>query len=171
MPNVRTHDTINMISAAVGNAAYFAFAPKPEGELAILFTGAYLFAGYACAGDLDLDSTEYRRWGRFRFLWWPYKKMIPHRSRISHGLLLGGVVRALYLAVVCTLLFWVLFWLISRLGLHIDASQTTRAQWQSVLDFARARPDWTVALLGGFILAGTTHSLADSISTWLKRKF
>jgi uncharacterized metal-binding protein len=171
LPNARTHDIINLITAAGGNAAYFAFAPKPDVTLAALFTGAYLFAGYACAGDLDLDSKEYRRWGRLRFLWWPYKKLVPHRSPISHGLLLGGIVRALYLSVVCTLVFWLTLWLYSRLGPHVDASAVTRQQWQTLADFARERPQWTMALFGGFVLAGTIHSLADTISTWLKRRF
>lgn len=171
MPNARTHDIINLITAAGANIAYFAFTPKPEVTLAALFTGSYLFAGYACAGDLDLDSKQYRRWGRFRFLWWPYKKLIPHRSPISHGFLLGGIVRALYLATGCTLLFWLTIWLISRFGPHLNPNDATRQQWQSVWDFARARPQWTMALLSGFILAGTTHSLADVISTWFKRKF
>ncbi|MCS6777966.1 MAG: metal-binding protein [Chloroherpetonaceae bacterium] len=171
MPNARTHDTVNLITAAAANVAYFTLAPRPDVTLAALFTGSYLFAGYACAGDLDLDSREYRRWGRLRFLWWPYQKLIPHRSRLSHGLLLGGVVRACYLMVLCTLILWVTLWALSLLEPRVDPGAITRQQWASALSFFRSRPEHTTALLSGFILAGTTHSLTDMIATWFKRRF
>lgn len=171
MPNAETHDYITVLTAVAGNALYFAFAPKPDIQLALLFSGTYLLAGYACAGDLDLDSKEYRRWGRLRFLWYPYKQFMPHRSRLSHGLILGGIIRACYLATVCTLVFWLSLWLYSRLGPHVDATAATTQQWQSISAFAVDKPHWSGALLTGFILAGTTHSIADTISTWFKRRF
>ncbi len=171
MPNAETHDYITVLTAVAGNALYFAFAPKPDIQLSILFSTTYLLAGYACAGDLDLDSKEYRRWGRLRFLWYPYKRLVPHRSRLSHGLILGGVIRACYLATVCTLVFWLSLWLYSRLGPHVDATAATQQQWASINVFVQDKPQWTAALLLGFILAGTTHSIADTISTWFKRRF
>ena len=171
MPGARAHDVITIVTAGAANAAYFAFAPHPEPMLAVLFTVTYLFAGFACAGDLDLDSKEYRRWGPLRFIWWPYRVIVPHRSWISHGLILGGVIRVAYLALMFTLLFWGGLWLYSRLGPHVDASELTRQQWASLLLFGQAHPQWTAASLGGFILAGTAHSVADVISTSLKRRF
>jgi uncharacterized metal-binding protein len=171
MPGVRTHDSITLITAAGADIAYFTQAPHPDPNLAVLFTAAYLFAGYACAGDLDLQSAEYRRWGPLRFLWWPYQKLIPHRSPLSHGLVVGGIIRVLYLATACTLLFWVVLWLLSRLGPHVNADAVTKAEWASLFSLAHAHPQWTLALLAGFILAGTTHSLADALSTWFKRRF
>jgi uncharacterized metal-binding protein len=171
MPNARTHDILTLITAAGANVAYFRMAQPPQTTLAILFTGTYLFAGYACAGDLDLDSTEYRRWGPLRFLWWPYQKLVPHRSWVSHGLILGGVIRALYLLALCTLLFWSGWWVYGHLVVPVDASALTKQHLQSLADFARARPQESIALLSGFILAGTTHSVADTISTWFKRRF
>src|SRR6478736_4542956 len=90
LPNASTHDVITLVSVAAMDAAYFRFAPHPDPTAAAVFTLTYLFAGYACAGDLDLDSREYRRWGLLRFLWWPYRTLVPHRSWISHGLVLGG---------------------------------------------------------------------------------
>ena len=101
MPNARTHDIITLITAAGANVAYFLQAPQPDLKLTALFTGSYLFAGYACAGDLDLNSTEYRRWGPLRFLWWPYRTLVPHRSWVSHGLIMGGLIRVLYQVRTC----------------------------------------------------------------------
>lgn len=171
MPNARTHDLISVVTAGGGNLAYFLLTPQPDANVAAIFTVTYLFAGYACAGDLDLDSAQYRRWGPLRFLWWPYQKFVPHRSWISHGLILGGVIRVLYLAVVCTGLCWLGLWLYGRFMPDVNASAFTRAQWESLLNFAQARPYWTGAFLSGFILAGTTHSVADILSTWYKRRF
>ncbi len=171
MPGAKAHDMITLITAAAANGAYFAFTPHPNTNFAALFTISYLFAGYACAGDLDLDSKEYRRWGLLRFLWKPYQMLVPHRSWVSHGLILGGVIRAAYLALVCTLLGWLVVWGISRLGPHYDATQLAQQQWQSLFALAQAHPQETLALASGFVLAGTTHSLADIIWSGLKRRF
>lgn len=171
MPNAPTHDLITLVTAAGADIAYFKLAPHPNTTLAVLFTASYLFAGYACAGDLDLKSKEYRRWGPLRFLWLPYQKLVPHRSWVSHGLIAGGIIRLLYLATVCTLLFWGGLWLFGRYVPHVHANAMTHAEWQSLFSFAHAHPQWTLALLTGFILAGTTHTLADCIATGLKRRF
>lgn len=171
MPGVHTHDFITLVTAAGANIAYFSLTSHPDARLAICFTVTYVFAGYACAGDLDLNSAEYRRWGRLRFLWWPYRQLVPHRSWVSHGMVLGGLIRLLYLSLVGTLLCWFGLWGYSRFGPHVDATAVTRAQWESTFAFAHAHPQTTFALIGGFVLAGTTHTVADIISTTLKRRF
>ena|ERR1051325_1412535 len=171
MPGARTHDLITVVTAAGANVAHFALTPQADPMLATLFTVPYLFAGYACAGDLDVDSKEYRRWGPLRFLWWPYRVIVPHRSWVSHGLILGGVIRVVYLALIFTLLFWGGLWLVSRLGPHINASEVTRDVGNLLFRFGQEHPQWTIAALGGFILAGTAHSVADAISTSFKRHF
>jgi uncharacterized metal-binding protein len=43
----------------------------------------------------------------FRFLWLPYKAVFRHRSRWSHGIIFGTLIRVVYFAAVVTLLFWV----------------------------------------------------------------
>lgn len=171
MPNARAHDIITLITAAVGDGAYLACAPQPNPSLAALFTVAFVFAGYACAGDLDLMSREYKRWGWLRWIWKPYQALVPHRSWVSHGLILGGIIRALYLGLVSTGLIWLGVWLVSRLGPHYDANEFTRQQWQSLWALTQAHPRETAALASGFVLAGTTHSIADIIWSGLKRRF
>lgn len=172
MPNSRTHDVITLLTAAGANAAYFKLAPHPQPHIAVLFTATYLFAGYACAGDLDLVSTEFRRWGPLRFIWLPYQKMVPHRSWISHGMVLGGVVRICYLLGACALLMWGGLKAYSYFyNPSLDATTITTEKWHSLVFWARERPLETSALLGGFILAGTTHSLSDFTWTWFKRRF
>ncbi len=170
MPNAPTHDALTVLTAVGADGAYFWFAPHPDSTLAVLFTASFLFAGYACAGDLDLDSKEYRRWGPLRIIWWPYRQCVPHRSWISHGLVMGGVIRVCYLAFMLTLVFWLVLWLVSRLGPHINASDLTVAGWGNILTFAQAHPTQSGVLLAGFILAGSVHSLADAIYSGIKRR-
>ncbi|HZT40837.1 MAG TPA: metal-binding protein [Chthonomonadaceae bacterium] len=171
MPGAHTHDMITLVTAGAAGGAYLTVAPHPNPSVVVLFTASYLFAGYACAGDLDTNSKEYRRWGALRFLWWPYRKMVPHRSWVSHGMILGGLIRVAYLATVCTLLLWGVLTLLVRLGVHLNPDAVTGAEWQSLCDFARLHPQWTLALLAGFILAGTTHTMADLFFSGLKRRF
>ena len=170
MPGARTHDFLTLITVAAADGIYFTRVPHPNTQMAALFTVAYVFAGYACAGDLDINSREYHRWGPLRFLWWPYRMMVPHRSRISHGLVLGGLIRIAYLAVITTVVFWTGMWAISRLGMHIDPSREVDTGWHSFFGFVHMHPGWSAALLTGFVLAGTTHSIADLISTGIKRR-
>jgi uncharacterized metal-binding protein len=68
-------------------------------ELGIVAASAHLLGGLYLSPDLDLVSKPYKRWGYLRVLWLPYQKLIPcHRHWLSHGVIVGSVVRLLYLA-------------------------------------------------------------------------
>lgn len=84
---------------------------------------------------------------------------------------MGGIIRVAYLGVVSTLLLWVGAWLVSRLGPHLNPDQIAWQEWQSLYALVQAHPQETAALASGFILAGTTHSLADILWSGLKRRF
>lgn len=171
MPCSRTHDIITLATAAAGVGAYWQVAAAPDWSLAALFTIPYLFAGFACAGDLDLKSTEYRRWGPFRCLWFPYQKLVPHRSWVSHGLIMGGLIRVLYLLGILSLIAAGGFWCFGTLRSTELAQDAARYQWSSLKAFVAAHPTQVGVALAGFILAGTMHTLADVTTTWFKRRF
>ncbi|MCP9816129.1 DUF2227 family putative metal-binding protein [Synechococcus sp. GreenBA-s] len=69
---------------------------------------AFLAGGLLLSPDLDTRSNATRRWGPLRLLWWPYRRLLRHRSLLSHSPLLGSAVRLAYLAaaalVLCLLL-------------------------------------------------------------------
>ncbi len=68
-------------------------------ELGIVAASAHLLAGLYLSPDLDLVSKPYKRWGLLRMVWLPYQKLIPcHRHWLSHGVIVGSVIRLLYLA-------------------------------------------------------------------------
>ncbi len=169
MPNARTHDAVTLVTGVAAAVGYLAVAPKADTAHAAIFTGCYFFAGLACAGDLDLNSREYRRWGPLRFLWWPYRALIPHRSRLSHGLLLGGIFRIIYLLAMIALVSSAGLWAVGQtLAWHVPGNVTHR-EWISLLGFVHAYPTQVEAGVAGFVLAGTVHSLTDALWSGLKR--
>src|SRR3982750_2608790 len=105
MPSGKTHDAITFIFAA----PTFAIAWGLSGSiaLAMVATCAMLFGGLMFGPDLDIQSRQYTRWGVFRFLWLPYRVVFRHRSRWSHGIIFGTLIRVVYFTAVLTLLFWV----------------------------------------------------------------
>ena len=58
---------------------------------------AFLVGGLLLSPDLDTRSRPTRRWGPLRLLWWPYRKLLRHRSLLSHGPVLGTLGRLGYL--------------------------------------------------------------------------
>ncbi len=60
-------------------------------------TLAFLIGGLWLSPDLDTRSNPSRRWGPLRLLWWPYRRLLRHRSLFSHSPFLGSGGRLLYL--------------------------------------------------------------------------
>src|SRR5262245_13724437 len=94
MPNAETHDRITYLLIPVA----FVGAHSLWGNLgmSLLATAAMVFSGLMFGPDLDLHSRPYRRWGPLRFIWKPYQALLPHRSKYSHGPILGTVIRVAY---------------------------------------------------------------------------
>lgn len=72
-------------------------------EALILLACANLFSGFYLSPDLDCVQQKCRSWWRWRKLklgwWWSlYGKLIPHhRHWLSHGVLIGSILRVLWL--------------------------------------------------------------------------
>ena len=64
---------------------------------AVVAAISFLLGGLLLSPDLDVQSNASRRWGFFQWLWWPYRRLTPHRSLMSHSPLLGSVGRITYL--------------------------------------------------------------------------
>jgi uncharacterized metal-binding protein len=102
MPSGRTHDRITFLSLPwIGG---FSFLLTRQGDLTLIVTGTFLFSGLMFGPDLDIYSVQYKRWGILRWIWLPYQSFIPHRSRLSHGLIIGTTLRLLYLLIVIVLI-------------------------------------------------------------------
>jgi uncharacterized metal-binding protein len=165
MPSGRTHDRITLWSLPwiVG----LAWLLSRSGELTLLVSGSFLFSGLMFGPDLDIHSVQYRRWGLLRWIWRPYQSTIRHRSWLSHGWLVGTVVRLLYLGIILTLMAIPLMILIQILGgIDWDLSQFP----DRIFQFAtRQYPQEVVAVILGLELGSMSHSLSDWIGSTYKR--
>jgi uncharacterized metal-binding protein len=171
MPNARTHDAITyaiipftFLGAEMywGNHATSAIA-----------TVAMLFSGLMFGPDLDLDSKPYRRWGPLKFLWKPYQAALPHRSKLSHGPILGTVIRIVYFLIVFSLFTATVLYLRHR---FVNVQQTT---WQGEFDVVKADlftflnetdQKYLWGAFGGLVVGALAHTTADIVWSAIKRR-
>jgi len=102
MPSGRTHDAITFLLAVPAFAVAYSVT-RDIGAASVVALG-FLFGGLMFGPDLDTVSRQYSRWFIFRFLWFPYRSFFKHRSRFSHGLIFGALIRVLYFMGVVTLI-------------------------------------------------------------------
>ncbi|MBM5801763.1 MAG: hypothetical protein FJ077_13230 [Cyanobacteria bacterium K_DeepCast_35m_m2_023] len=69
---------------------------------------AFLIGGLWLSPDLDTRSNPSRRWGPLRLLWWPYQRLLRHRSLLSHSPFLGSAGRLLYVGTLIAGMAWLL---------------------------------------------------------------
>lgn len=98
MPNGKTHDKITIF-----------FIPILLGILVILglplisiiiLSISFLIGSFMFNGDLDIHSRPYRRWWLLRWIWLPYQNTFSHRSFFTHGLIIGTLIRLIYVGII-----------------------------------------------------------------------
>ncbi|BAU12004.1 hypothetical protein LEP3755_25290 [Leptolyngbya sp. NIES-3755] len=175
MPSGRTHDSITLWSLPI--VALIAFGLTQSGNLTLLVSGGFLFAGLMFGPDLDIYSQQYKRWGILRWIWLPYRRSMRHRSIFSHGAIIGTIGRILYLGV------WIALFAIIGIFISAIAQQFlgVTAQWQTVAQSAIAATIQfsivliqkasieCLALIIGLELGAMSHSLSDWIGSTIKR--
>ena len=163
MPSGRTHDAITILLAVPTCAA--AWGLTGSVLLALTTTVAMLFGGLMFGPDLDILSRQYTRWGPLRCLWWPYRVVFRHRSRWSHGIIFGTLIRVVYFALVLTLVACAAIYLRAALagGARADYSAVVRA-WRAIAAGAlmQGRPlHVPLAALAGLWWGAASHTLTD----------
>jgi len=178
MPSGKVHDRITLLTAAVSVPAWWlmtngeAAAAQPQWRDTGAFAcglAAYLFSGFWLSDDLDTRSLCYRRWGALRILWWPYRKLVPHRSWLSHGLGVGPLLRVAYFAFVVWLAARCVLWAIDRYVGSIDRPSVLHNAGRALIEFIGAHPTWTLSALIGLILGGVAHTIADTVVSFARR--
>jgi uncharacterized metal-binding protein len=129
-------------------------------------TAAMLFGGLMFGPDLDIQSKQYTRWGPLRLLWWPYKAVFRHRSRWSHGIVFGTLIRVVYFAAVLTLLVWACVY-----ARAVFLTGEPAPGWREVLGVWRfveasaagygVGPRALAAVLAGLWWGAASHTLTD----------
>jgi uncharacterized metal-binding protein len=162
MPSGKTHDAITIILAAPTFLA--AWGLTGNVALSVLATAAMLFGGFMFGPDLDIQSRQYTRWGVFRFLWWPYKVMFRHRSRWSHGIIFGTLIRVVYFAAVLAVVVTAAVYLRATLaGGALPGPNELAQAWRAIEGAVRAsighHAVW--AGLAGLWWGAASHTLTD----------
>jgi len=172
MPSGKTHDLITLMLAPPTFAAAWGLSGSLTVSMAA--TAAMLFGGLMFGPDLDIQSRQYARWGVLRFLWLPYKAVFRHRSRWSHGIVFGTLIRVVYFAAVLTLLFWA--------GVYVRAvflAGGATPGWREVAHVWRVVEEGAasygvgghalIAVLAGLWWGAASHTLTDVAWTVIRK--
>jgi uncharacterized metal-binding protein len=156
MPSGRTHDRITLTSLPIVGGSTLLLSHSTR--LTLIVCASFLFSGLMFGPDLDIHSCQFQRWGWLRWLWLPYRKLLRHRSLLSHGPVIGTLFRLLYLAT------WLL--LLGGIGLSVAIySRQVAWDWRSGIEltksYLRQYPFEGLALLIGLELGAMSHYLSD----------
>ncbi|MFN8577812.1 MAG: metal-binding protein [Candidatus Sericytochromatia bacterium] len=168
MPSGKTHDSIAWYFFIP--FAYLSWYLSTDLLFVIIYSSAYFFSNFMFSGDLDLCSVQSKRWGIFRWIWIPYRKMIPHRSKLSHGVLHGTVFRIIYLGAVLSLFYFIAHLLTKNYlpAYNKDLIVTT----DKGLDFLKnQQPVYYAGIFLGLLTGSFLHTSADIIGSFFKKAF
>lgn len=176
MPSGRTHDSITLWCLVP--LSVLGFALTQDGTLVLWLCACFLFSGLMFGPDLDIHSQQYKRWGPLRSIWLPYRQSMHHRSRLSHGPIIGTALRVGYLFTLIAAIAIAI-----RLGWAISQQlRNPDLQWHSLLfpwiDQAvqnlahslKTHLDIWIAAFLGLEMGAMSHSLSDILGSWIKRQ-
>ena len=159
------HDRITLVSAGF-TSAVVAAATQDLTTVVLIATG-YITGGYVFSPDFDCYPAVCRplkRWGVLKHIWWPYRRLVPHRHWVSHSYVLGVTIQLVYF-VGFLILVYQLGHLIS--GGAIPAFQDiTQEVWGVLARFQVQLFCFWV----GCCLGQASHLLADGIFPIPRRK-
>jgi uncharacterized metal-binding protein len=170
MPSGKTHDVITAILAVPAFAA--TYAATRSIAISAVMAVAFVFGGLMFGPDLDTVSRQYSRWLIFRFIWFPYRRFLKHRSRFSHGLLFGALGRVIYFMGVLTLAAFTIgcvhavYYSGGKLPGVIEFSRG----WQSIGQFTRTNfgEHFLLVLFVGLWLGAASHTFTDFAGSFIK---
>ncbi|MCY7347125.1 MAG: metal-binding protein [Pyrinomonadaceae bacterium] len=169
MPSGKTHDAVTFLLVAPTFAATWQLTKSFP--LALIVTATFTFGGLMFGPDLDTHSKQYTRWGFFCHLWYPYQAFFKHRSRWSHGLIFGTLLRIVYFMGALTLAsFLPVFLLAWHSGGELPNLLEFTKAWSSIGKFVRADLGEYVFLYGfvGLWLGAASHTLTDMAGSFIK---
>lgn len=168
MPSFQTHDKITL--AFVAPTAAVAWAVSRDPAVTAIATAGLLMGGFMFGPDLDVASRQYRRWGPARFVWLPYRWSMRHRSRFSHGILLGTAIRVAYFLAVASLIVVASLLIRDVFFYRLPASPAVAAAgveglWRAL---ATVPVRYHAAAFAGLWVGAASHTLADIVGSTLK---
>ncbi len=165
MPSGSTHDRITLLILAPLAGLSWLFSTSSQ--LTLIICASFLFSGLMFGPDLDIYSVQFKRWGKLKFIWLPYQKLLRHRSIISHGFLIGTIFRVIYLLSFLALVsiftvavgqsIWGFYWNWHEFILISIASLREKYKYLAIATFV------------GLELGSFSHILSDAIVSVYKR--
>ncbi len=118
--------------------------------------------------DLDIHSIQYKRWGPLRWIWLPYQTALHHRSKLSHGPIIGTALRVIYLSVWGALFALIAIELLNFVWNAQLTWQTLQTPFRYLIQ--RYFVEW-MAIIVGLELGAMSHSASDVMgSHWGRKK-
>ncbi|QNI74888.1 metal-binding protein [Synechococcus sp. NOUM97013] len=127
---------------------------------------SFLVGGLWLSPDLDVQSRALKRWGLLAWIWWPYRRLVPHRSLWSHGPVIGMTVRLAWILLLLGLAWTGLAWIVE------PTIPTPLQAWPGLLAAARQHPHALWGALLGLEGSVWLHLLLDGDplpAEWPKR--
>jgi len=153
MPSGKTHMKINIVAFPILIIALTMWGVMDR--VFYLFFGiGFIIGTYFLTPDMDIKSDTYRNWGPFRFIWFFYLKLIPHRSFLSHSIVIGDIVRIAYFVLILSPAWYLL-----------NERVLNGELWNYIVPY---QTNIGISIIG-IMAASTLHIVADFISTRSKR--
>lgn len=163
MPRGKTHDQIALISLVPTFIAGLLIF-KSAGAASVL-TLSTIVSALLFSPDLDTKSSNYYRWGLFRFIWLPYRKLITHRSRFSHSFFIAPIVKLAYLSLL-TIVALLIFLTITGINNFADSFFYFN---ESINSFSNIQSNYLLAIIAGYFWANSLHLFADYSVSYYKK--
>jgi uncharacterized metal-binding protein len=163
MASGKNHDRITLICLPL--VAGINLTITKNTDLTFWTASSFLFSGLMFGPDLDIHSQQYIRWGWLRWLWKPYQCSIRHRSPLSHGPVIGTILRLLYVGTWLGLIGLIYLGVMRSTGHKTVSDRQLLAIAQELI--ANHQPQ-LLSALAGLELGAMSHSIADVCSSKMK---
>jgi len=169
MPGYRTHDTIGVVTSVPFVWGVYVVGYNIHYDthyalgMAATFGASHLFNTFYMSPDMDLNSRIYNRWGVLKVMWYPYKQIIGHRSKLSHSAL-GGILRSIYLLGIIAVLWLALRGFAQFIGdffFEETLKQLMMHIWRVFIINGKDSLLFVAAILVGSASASWVHVVAD----------
>lgn len=169
MPSGRTHDAITFLLAVPAFAVTYGVTRNIAASATV--ASAFVFGGLMFGPDLDTVSRQYSRWFILKPLWFPYRHFFSHRSRFSHGLIFGALIRVIYfMGIVSLIAFLMVYSYAAYSGRSLPAVGQIADVWRPIGEVTREKLGSNILVLVfvGLWLGAASHTFTDMAGSFVK---
>jgi uncharacterized metal-binding protein len=169
MPSGRTHDLVTLVLTVPAFAV--TYMVTKDASISAVTAAFFVFGGLMFGPDLDTVSKQYSRWWIFKGLWFPYRTFFKHRSRWSHGLIFGTLIRVIYFTGVITLGGFLATFAVEIIwGTKLAGTVDLLQAWQRLGQTFNQHigKGFAIATFAGLWLGAASHTFADMAGSYIK---